>query len=117
MKPEISTEDKWRNKNAIQQITAEAANEIAQKVATKQAQRSQEEIVTDKAEKIISDVCQTFLRMRDIKVTPTSFSAAVKMIYDLNKAEFNKWSKEELVILAAFQNAIISTEQLRAELI
>jgi hypothetical protein len=103
----------WRSKNAIEQLTAEEANRIAQQVAAKEAQRTPEDLMTERADKVTSDCIQTFLRMRNLKVTPTSFAEGVQMLYDLHKAEFNKWSKDELVVFASFQNSIIACEQLR----
>lgn len=108
---------KWRSDNAIQQITAEAASDIAKKIAATKPQKTHEEEVTEWAEKIVVDSIQVFVRMRNIRIVPTTFAEAVEMVYNLQKAEFTKWTKEDLLILCSFQNALIATQKLQSELI
>ena len=117
MKAKENALDHQRSQIAVAQITEEATADIAKKILASQPQRTIEEDVTDRAEKVVEECCKSFLRMRDIKVTPTTFGEAVRMLYDLNRVEFGKFTKDELVILTAFQNAIISVESLRNELI
>lgn len=108
---------KWRSDNAVRNITTEQANELAAKIASKESQKTIEELVTEKADKMVAESCKSFLTMRNIKVTPTTMKEAVFMLYDLNKQAMKDWSFDELLVLAAFQNAIISAEQLHQELI
>jgi hypothetical protein len=108
---------RWRSKNAIEQITAEAVNDLAKKIASKEAQRSLEDIITERADKVTSDNIQTFLRMRDIRIVPTKAHEAVEMLYKLNKESMRPWTHEELLTLVAYTYSLIAAGQLQSELI
>ena len=108
---------KWRSDNATHQIAENLGKDMAAKLAAKLPQKSREQIVTERADALVAECILRFLRMRDIAVVPTTRAEAVRLVHHLLIDEFKKWTKEELLILVAFQNAIISTEQLHDNLI
>lgn len=101
----------------IDNLIKSSTKEVAAKIEASKPTKSKEQEITERADLLVTNSCQTFLRQRDIKIIPTTLPEAVRMLYELNLGEFNKWGKEELAILTSYQNAIISGMQLQDNLI
>lgn len=120
MKGRASKDDpigRWRSTNMVNQIGAEINAQTAAKLAAAAPVKTQEEVLTDRADAVMRKGITTFLNMKRIKITPITYADACKMIYGILREDFKTMSHDELLVLVAFTYSLYATDQLRSELI
>ncbi|MDE2097264.1 MAG: hypothetical protein KGL39_08485 [Patescibacteria group bacterium] len=120
MKGKAANDDpigRWRSTNAVHQITEEQAANLAKEIAAKTPTKTHEEIITDKADKVVDIVVDRYLRQRQIDIQPTTYAEAVNTIYKMLREELRSWPHDDLLLQASFMLALVTTEKLRDRLI
>ena len=102
---------------ASQQGITDMVQKARQRIIAKEPKAGIEQQTTEKANRLVNEAIGTFLRMRQIKYTPTTQAQAVEMIYFLLRDAMRHMEHDELLVLCAFQNAIVAAEKLRSQLI
>ena len=113
MKTKPSISDLEHNRNAVNG----AISKVAAQLAAKATQPTDQELIIEKANVVIKDVRETFLRMYNLRVVPMRFPDAVAIINNMYKEHYKTWTKDELLTFCSLKDAVLAAQSLQDELI
>ena len=96
--------------------TSQVIEEITKSILAKTPAKTLEEEVIERANVVTKDVYDTFLRMHSLTAVPMKYEDAIHHIYDLYRARYSSWTKDELLLLVSLQQAVLGAESLRDQL-
>jgi hypothetical protein len=96
-----------REINDSRLITDKIIAEVTASVNLNKPPMTMETQVIEKANNLVKEVFHVFKAMHNLQVVPMKKEDAVDHIYKIYRDRFSTWSKEELLVFASYQQAVM----------